>query len=347
MRRTTRAAVLSCAGVLALTVAGQALAAYSPTFAIKNGVGTTTIAYQQAPTDDPTAKLTFYVPSGYGMNLSATAGTKIGTVDAKATAVDLGGATLPLTGAVEVRATTGTYVSGGVQVPLAAAATICTGTASHSAYWVLVLTAAGQTLEVPLLVDLVPSVSPLAAVASATLTICLPPPDVPSGTPGRATFGASVVMASFTVKGVFYAPSAEYRWRLIATPYLPRVGRANAAGTVEAQSTVRIPEQVTARASGGTVTGQVTEGGDGVSGALVQILAGKQVLGQATTDASGNYTATVKPSAPTSVRARVTVADRTATCESTPIFAALGIRTCATATIGGFTRESKPVRIHP
>ena len=36
-----------------------------------------------------------------------------------------------------------------------------------------------------------------AAFASFTIQVCLPPPDVPAGTPGRATFGAKLVDAEF------------------------------------------------------------------------------------------------------------------------------------------------------
>ncbi len=74
-------------------------------------------------------------------------------MSAQGTAADLGGALLPLTGTVQVRAANGTYLSGTTQVPIAAAATQCTGTATHTAYWVLILQAAGQTLELPVFVD--------------------------------------------------------------------------------------------------------------------------------------------------------------------------------------------------
>ena len=107
---------------------------------------------------------------------------------AQGTAADLGGALLPLTGTVQVRAASGTYLSGTTQVPIAAAATQCTGTATHTAYWVLILQAAGQTLELPVFVDS-PAAPPApggsaSAFASTSIQACLPPPDVPAGTPG-------------------------------------------------------------------------------------------------------------------------------------------------------------------
>ena len=237
MRRGTRFAVLSCVGALALAAAGQALAAYTPKLVVQQTAAGTTIRLAIPPTDDPTAKLTFYAPAGTGANLGATAGSTIGVLDAKASAAALGGATLPLTGSVQVRAASGTYLSGGRQVPLATAAMRCTNTATHDAYWVLVLSAAGQTLEVPLLVDPV-SAPPLSAAVAYSLVICLPPSDIPESL-GGAAFGAKVFEANFTVKDVFSPPSSgDNVWRLLATPYNPGKGTPNAAATVEAQSFV-------------------------------------------------------------------------------------------------------------
>ena len=118
---------------------------------------------------------------------------------AQGTAADLGGALLPLTGTVQVRAANGTYLSGQTQVPIAAAAQQCTGTTTHTAYWVLILQAAGQTLELPVFVDQV-TAPPASAFASSSIQACLPPPDVPPGTPGRATFGFKLTQVDFKVQ---------------------------------------------------------------------------------------------------------------------------------------------------
>ena len=195
-------------------------------------------------TDDPTAKLTFYAPKEYSATLTQPAGQTIGTVTAQGTAADLGGALLPLTGTVQVRAASGTYLSGTTQVPIAAAATQCTGTATHTTYWVLILQAAGQTLELPVFVDTV-TTPPANAFASASIQACLPPPDVPVGTPGRATFGFKLTKVNFKVNSIFSSPGTqEARWRVLATPYNPGQGTPNAAGTVEAQSVVAFPRSV-------------------------------------------------------------------------------------------------------
>lgn len=236
MTTTLRLGVSAATALAALAVAGQAFAAYTPKLAVNQTATDTTIHLTIPPADDPSAALVFFAPAGTQANLTATAGSTIGTLEAKASAAALGGATLPLTGTVEARAASGTYLSSGQQVPIAAAAMRCTGVGTHAAYWVLKLSAAGQTLEVPLFVD--PTTAPISVVAAFTLTICLPPSDIPESA-GGAAFGAKVFEANFTVKGVFTPTTAGTNvWRLRATPYTPAKGTLNLAGTVESQSYV-------------------------------------------------------------------------------------------------------------
>lgn len=273
MRKTIRLGVASAAALAALALAGQAFAAYTPKLQVNMGTAGTTIHLTIPSTDDPTALLVFYAPAGTTATLTATAGSTIGTLEAKAAAGALGGATLPLTGTVEVRAAGGTYLSSGQQVPIATAATRCTGTATHAAYWVLKLAAAGQTLEVPLFVD--PVSGALAVAAAYSLTVCLPPSDVPENL-GGAAFGAKVFEANFTVKDIFAATSQTNVWRLRATPYTPARGTPNAAATVEAQSYVEtgsvalgtIKRVLTKLAASFTVAGKVTSSGAGGSASV-------------------------------------------------------------------------------
>lgn len=260
MNRAIRTLVLAVVSAIALSSVGTALAAYtSPKLLITDTSPSLTINYTQDANDDPTAKLTFYAPPEYSASLTQPAGQTIGTVTAQGTAADLGGALLPLTGTVQVRAANGTYLSGTTQVPIAAAATQCTGTATHTAYWVLILQAAGQTLELPVFVDRV-TAAPASAFASTSIQACLPPPDVPTGTPGRATFGFKLTKVDFKVDNVFTsAGTGQPRWRVLATPYNPGKGTPNAAGSVEAQSVIGFPRSATLRkpavkAVGGTVT---------------------------------------------------------------------------------------------
>src|SRR5205823_14013508 len=140
-----RLGLLAAACVIALGITGQALAAFTPSFAAITTAAGTTISYSQAQTDDPLAQVAFYVAAGYTALLADPEGTQIGTVEARAAAADLNNTILPLTGPVVVAGPTTTITSGGAQVALSAAATACTGTATHAAFWLLNLAASGQT----------------------------------------------------------------------------------------------------------------------------------------------------------------------------------------------------------
>ena len=154
------------------------------------------MSYTQLPGDDPVAALTFFVPVDYAALLAQPEGEVVGTITATAVAADLGNATLALKGDIIAASATTTISSAGATVALGTAAVACTGTATHGAYWVLNLSAAGQTLQVPAYVDDVPLTIPLSSIANNTITFCLPPPDVPAGTPGRASLGAKLVSAN-------------------------------------------------------------------------------------------------------------------------------------------------------
>ena len=252
MRTSIRILLLGFVGAFALTLAGTALAAYtSPQLRVTDDRTAVTIRYTVAAADDPTTRLLFYVPAGYSAVLSQPAGTTLGTVTAQGTANDLApGLLLPLTGTVQARAATGTFTSapGSQPTPLAAAAAQCTGTATHTAFWVLILQAAGQTLELPVYLDAPAAGANASAFASASIQACLPPPDVPTGTPGRASFGFKLTQVDFKVNNVFTsAGSGQPRWRVLATPYTPNTGRPNAAGSVEAQSVISFPRVLTLR----------------------------------------------------------------------------------------------------
>ena len=109
MTKAIRTLVLGLVSAVALSSAGTALAAYTtPTLLITDAPPSLTINYTQSASDDPTAKLTFYAPPEYSASLTQPAGQTIGTVTAQGTAADLGGALLPLTGTVQVRAANGT-----------------------------------------------------------------------------------------------------------------------------------------------------------------------------------------------------------------------------------------------
>ena len=147
------------------------------------------------PTDDTTARLVVYSPVRFAVN-GGTAGSVIGTVEARVRAGDLGGAIVPVPGEIEVRAPTGTALVSGVPVPLAQLAMQCTGTTTHTAYWVFKLTAAGNALELAAFFDLTTGAE--QALGTSKITFCLPPDDVPAGTPGRSPLGIKLVDAVLT-----------------------------------------------------------------------------------------------------------------------------------------------------
>jgi hypothetical protein len=234
MKRTYRLALLAVAALATLGFASSAFASFSPKLVVSSSTsgsgGAVRLGVVALNADDPTARVQIYIPAGYQV-ASPAAGAKLGSVTATAAAADLGGAILPLTGELDAIA------------PNATAAAQCGVAASQT--WDLHLTAAGQTLDIPLYV-VAGAPAEVAAGFPTKLVVCLPPPDVPAGTPGRATFGAKLLSAQFDSSAIT-EPTApgDYRWTSLWTPYNPGKGTANAAGTVETQTIRHLPTQVT------------------------------------------------------------------------------------------------------
>lgn len=365
MRSRTRFVLTAAAALTALALAGSALAAYTPKLTITGAsqaagaAGGIKVKFQVAQTDDPTAKATFYVPQGYQLATSGTAGTQLGTAAASVFAIDLN-AVVPVTGTVAVSN----------PADFAAQATACTGTAAHTAVWALNLSAAGTPLVVPVFVDSV-TAGPVALFASATLVICLPPPDVPVGTPGRATLGAKLLTAEFTTNAITNpAVQGEYRWRATATPYSPGKGTVNAAATVEVQSLVELPTRLSLKAtvkktskkgiSLVNYSGSGLSNGQGLSAASIDLLKGSTATSvkkfkTQTTDANGTFSGSfAQRQAKTAIKvyllARVTTQDRDlgpSGCTATflPPASPFAIP-CLDATVGGVTVSSPLVKVN-
>jgi hypothetical protein len=235
----------AAASALALLAAGSAPAAHTfPKLLVHDRVGSVTIEIAHGDLDDPAAELTIYVPRGYTPSLKHPAGTRIGRAHVLVTAPDVGLAQIVLDGVVEARDATATYASGDGRVPLMAAAEACTGAAEHAGFWVVAIRGAGQSLELPLFVD--PAAPPASDFAVATIRACLPPPDLPAGTPGRAPLGLELARAVLRLDRVLTSSgTGERRWRLTETEYAPGTGVANAADTAETQSLVYVDRGVT------------------------------------------------------------------------------------------------------
>src|SRR5438552_4544204 len=225
MNRTLRLAVLSLAAVAALAFAGTALA--TQRIAVSQTSTSLTIKVSQDQSDVQPAKIQIYVPSGYTPTLGAAPGTKIGTTTGHVFARDVG-VPLPLEGDVIV------------DDPAKHTTDACSP-GTNAAVWNMNLSVAGQTLVLPIYVN--PTSGAATALGAYNLKICLPPWDVPPGTPGRSFQGAQVLDAKFTVNKIFTTPTGAglLKWETLFTPYTPGKGTPNLAGMFEARAFVPIP----------------------------------------------------------------------------------------------------------
>jgi hypothetical protein len=335
MKTLLRLAVLACAGTAALALAGNALATQK--ISVSQTATSLTIKLSQAQTDPQPAKIQIFVPSGYSINTSAAAGTRIGSTTGSVFARDAN-IPLPLSGDVIVAP------------PNTNAPGCATGT--HLAVWNLALSVAGQTINLPVHVDATTGTN--AAFGAFQLVVCLAPSDVPQGTPGRSPNGAQLLEATFTVNNIFTVPTGQLVWKALTTPYTPATGVPNVAGTVETRSvvaggTVSIARKIlSARKRIIRISGRVTQAGAAVAGAQVSLLLnGKASRFRARTNATGNYSLSLKKTgrkSTTTFQARVSVAERDITstgCQGPT----LPVVPCVSATASGFTAVSARLRI--
>jgi len=335
MNTRTRTAVVALAALAALALASVASAAYtSPKLTVTYAAGNVTrIVASAAVTDDSTARAAIVIPNGTTITATAAPGTKVGTAQAQVSALALGGALLPLAGDIVV-------APPGAVAPATQAA--CTQGAAPQVTLLLVLQAAGQTINLPAYV--IPTTGAQAAIGSSQLVFCLPPPDVPVAS-GGATFGAKFLSADMTLTGVF-GPVAQGAWVGFWLPYNPSVGTVNVAAAV-ASPAVIAPGSVTltGRKVKGVkrLAGRVTQAGAGVA-TRVTILAGTKRLATVAARANGSFTYAVpKASKATTFRARAVVAGRASAAACGP-FGTLGIP-CVNGTVSGFTAQSGLVRV--
>jgi hypothetical protein len=337
MKRRISTAFLALASVAALVAVPAALAAYaSPKLEVKQAG--TTLKVSLDPNDHPTASVRIFAPTGTQLTTTQAPGTVLGPVNALVKALDLGGADLPLEGQLLVAAPG--------QVPVAVQ-TACTQGATPAATWVLVLSAAGQTLTVP--AYLVPTSGAQSALGPAYIQVCLPPPDVPAGTPGRTLFGAKLYSAELTIGGVFSAVPVG-AWVSFWTPYNPGVGTVNAGGTVASPAAVA-PGVVSVAAKrsgvGAVVTGRVTQAGHARGSATVTIRGGATAralkrLGSVKANANGSYSFKAKRGTFFKVTAVASPASAGPLC--TALVAALAPIPCVNPTTNGFTVQSKTAK---
>jgi hypothetical protein len=336
MKRRIWTVGVGLAAVAALVAVPAAMAAYtSPKLEVTQTATGVVVKASLSADDDPTARVAINAPAGTQLTTTQAPGTVLGPVRAIVKALDLAGADLPLEGQLVVAAPG--------QVP-AASQTACIGSSTPLATWVMVLTAAGQTLTVP--TYLLPQTN--AALGPAFIVICLPPPDVPVGTPGRATFGAKVYSAELTINGVF-GRIVTGAWISSWVPYTPAAGTPNVAGAVVAPAAIA-PGAVTLRARiagrGATLTGRVTQVGQGRS-ATVTVFSGSRAgrltsVGRPRVTANGTFT--FRARAGTFFRARAVAPPGAAPAVCTQIQPLISTVPCVNPTSNGFTVQSPVVR---
>jgi len=300
MRPRLRAAVAATSVIATLVFAGGAFAANTGSLSVwhtpmslASSAATTTIHASVPQSTDPIAALNIYSGTGYNATLTQAPGTKIGTVDATAFSRD-NNLTLPLSGDVlTADPNAAASTSGSAQ---------CTGLPKSQAVWIMNLGVAGQTLQIPIYVNSTNG-APDQALGGFRLSICLPPPDVPQGTPGRAFQGAQLLDAVLTLTGVFTTPTGGglIKWEGLYTPYNPGVGTPNRAGTFEARGFVPLPiivgNQVkykNKKLRTYALGGKVTEGGAPVAGITLSVFRGPSAgalkrVGSVKTNANGVY----------------------------------------------------------
>ncbi len=338
MRRHSSILVGLVAVFVTLAWVGAASAAVTPSLAASWAPRTTLLSYSQGGSDDPLARLVLFAPADYLASFAQGPGDKVGTATAKVSVGDGGAAAATLTGSIAVATAADNVTVGGQTLTMAAAAAACTGAAVHNAYWVIGL-GGSQSIQVPVYVDFVLS-GPYSGFAASTITICMPPPDVPAGTVGRAVAGTKLLDLSLVLEDVYSVLDGWYLWHGLTTPYSPGTGKPNAAGNVESQSVARTPNVVTVSSKttkGGSVSisGRLTSGGKGIGGQTVTITAGGKSVATAKTNGQGRYGVTVAQAAGTLV-ATATVAAKSIPCQGTYFTPT----PCSGSSYGGFTISS-------
>jgi hypothetical protein len=359
--RTRFRAVISAAAVSAtLVLANAALAANTGSVSVWHTPQTlassqsTTIHVRVPETTDPIAAVNIYSGTGYTINMSQAANTQIGTVEAVALSRD-NNLTLPLSGSV--------VTSDPAAAANKAGSAQCTGIPQSQAVWIMNLSVAGNTLAIPVYVNDTTG-APDQPLGGYRMTICLPPPDVPVGTPGRAFQGAQLLDAKLTLLNVFTTPNAGglIKWETLFTPYNPGVGTVNRVGTFEARAFVPMPiilgihVKYIKKTNTWKLNGRVTEGGRPVTIKLLRIYRGlspSKLTARTTTKTQPNglwsSAGHLQPKRTTYFQIGTAAVERDYTAQgclnpAIPAFAPAG---CASATLSPWTAKSVILKLVP
>jgi hypothetical protein len=189
------------------------------------------LIFSDNTTNDATAKITIFSPPGYTSSLTQTPGATVGKAFALVHAVIAGVPidNLPLEGPV--------VVGNPADPSLVTAYAQCRGAADPpTPQEALVLNTSfqGQSISVP---DFVNTVT-IGGSTYVTQEICLLPPS-------QAPFNAQLVLANFTVNGIWTnaATAGQYQWVADFTPF--NGDTPNPAQTVEVRTFVGLPSSFT------------------------------------------------------------------------------------------------------
>ena len=278
MTKTIRFVLLSSVCALALAFGGNALAAYNPSLLVAGtshatgSGGPVVIGVGQDQNDDATGVLNIYAPLGYGVTLTQAPGTLIGQLEGIVLVRALANARVPIQGTVRAQ-DPGAFTNAS-QFP-------CGGGVRHEAVWLIETTLAGNPLQIPMYVDRV-TTGTEAQFASARMRICLSSPYVPP--PQGAASGASLIVAAFSVAGVFSNPTTRgsYPWNALFIPYAVGTATLNPTNAAQSTSYTRLPVQLAittkkqkkGKRTFARVTACLNESGQPVRNVRVNILAG-------------------------------------------------------------------------
>jgi hypothetical protein len=253
MTRWLRAVVLGA--TLALAFAGSAFSAINPQLIVGSsqqaGNTKTSIEARVGSSDDPVARIQLYVPAGFKLD-SPAGGVDVGTVSATVQSKQIGpGSEIPFK-------LTGRLTAIAVDDPAVAYESAkCDGGIGHAGAWLARLAGGGDSWTFVVFVDQAGG----GSQPSYRLVACFKSVNGSNADP----YGNKLVSLTLGIERMA-APSAAgtYLWRSLWTPFVSETnGALNGAGSVEAQSQVKLPGGVLTLAAkrAGAAKGHVTLSG--------------------------------------------------------------------------------------
>lgn len=185
------------------------------------------------------ARLTFYVPQGYGLSLSAAPGKRIGSANAEVLTDRSYAYNFP-------DFAFGDLTVGNPALGLDATAQACSA-GSHAAVWVATLELdEGPSFTIRIYVD--PTSGDEVVRGAFRLVACFPSPYVPA-LQGGAPLGAQFASFELNLPVTKQPASGSYAWRLLVTPFLYGTATPDDASTFEVRTRVLVPHVLTLTAS--------------------------------------------------------------------------------------------------